>query len=49
MSLIVQKFGGTSVQNVERIKHVAGIVKAEIERVIGLLLLCQLWQVLQIA
>ena len=26
MSLIVQKFGGTSVADVERIRHVAGIV-----------------------
>jgi len=28
MSLIIQKFGGTSVSTVERIKHVAGIVAA---------------------
>ncbi|MFI4983714.1 MAG: aspartate kinase [Rickettsiales bacterium] len=32
MALIVQKFGGTSVGSVDRIKHVAGLVKKEIER-----------------
>lgn len=31
MSLIVQKFGGTSVANPERIKHVASIVKKEVD------------------
>lgn len=32
MALIVQKFGGTSVADIERIKHVATIVKKEIDQ-----------------
>ncbi len=32
MPIIVQKFGGTSVANIERIKHVATLVKREVER-----------------
>lgn len=32
MSLIVQKFGGTSVANIERIQHVATLVKKEVDR-----------------
>jgi aspartate kinase len=32
MALIVQKFGGTSVANIERIKHVATLVKREVDR-----------------
>lgn len=32
MSTIVQKFGGTSVANIERIKHVATLVKKEVEK-----------------
>mgnify|MGYP001431703496 CR=1 FL=1 len=32
MAIIVQKFGGTSVANIERIKHVASLVKEEINR-----------------
>jgi len=31
MALIVQKFGGTSVADVERIKHVASLVKREVD------------------
>lgn len=31
MSIIVQKFGGTSVADIDRIKHVASLVKKEIE------------------
>src|ERR1700749_1691224 len=32
MALITMKFGGTSVADVERIRHVAGLVKREVER-----------------
>lgn len=32
MAIIVQKFGGTSVADIERIKHVATIVKKEVEK-----------------
>lgn len=32
MARIVQKFGGTSVGDIDRIRHVAGLVKAEYER-----------------
>jgi aspartate kinase len=32
MALIAMKFGGTSVADIERIRHVAGLVKAEVER-----------------
>ncbi len=32
MARIVQKFGGTSVGSIERIRHVAGRVKAEVDR-----------------
>ncbi|MCC7259523.1 MAG: aspartate kinase [Alphaproteobacteria bacterium] len=31
MALIVQKFGGTSVANIERIRHVASLVKREVD------------------
>lgn len=31
MTLVVQKFGGTSVGSIERIKHVAGLVKKEVD------------------
>ena len=31
MSRIVMKFGGTSVGSIERIKHVAEIIKAEVD------------------
>ncbi len=32
MALIAMKFGGTSVADIQRIRHVAGLVKAEVER-----------------
>src|ERR1700678_3825816 len=32
MALITMKFGGTSVADIERIRHVAGLVKREVER-----------------
>jgi len=32
MALIAMKFGGTSVADIERIRHVAGLVKREVER-----------------
>jgi aspartate kinase len=32
MAIIVMKFGGTSVANTERIKHVASLIKREVER-----------------
>ena len=32
MATIAMKFGGTSVADVERIRHVAGLVKREVER-----------------
>ena len=34
MALIVQKYGGTSVANVEKIRHVANII-ANLQKVIG--------------
>lgn len=38
MQIVIQKFGGTSVANLDRIRHVANIIKAEIDaghRVLG--------------
>ena len=32
MGLIVQKFGGTSVGSIERIKHVARLIEAEVKQ-----------------
>src|ERR1700760_4750570 len=32
MATIAMKFGGTSVADIERIRHVAGLVKREVER-----------------
>src|ERR1700761_8247325 len=32
MAIITMKFGGTSVADIERIRHVAGLVKREVER-----------------
>src|SRR3954463_5606974 len=32
MALIAMKFGGTSVADIQRIRHVAGLVKAEVDR-----------------
>src|SRR3569833_954125 len=32
MALIAMKFGGTSVADIPRIRHVAGLVKAEVDR-----------------
>ena len=32
MALITMKFGGTSLADIERIRHVAGLVKREVER-----------------
>ncbi len=32
MSKIVMKFGGTSVANIDRIRHVATLVKQEVDR-----------------
>ena len=32
MARIVMKFGGTSMAGIERIRHVAGLVKREAER-----------------
>ena len=32
VSLLVLKFGGTSVADIERIRHVAALVKREVER-----------------
>lgn len=31
MALIVQKFGGTSVADIDRIKHVGSLVKRELD------------------
>mgnify|MGYP001546851839 CR=1 FL=1 len=32
MATIAMKFGGTSVADIQRIRHVAGLVKAEVDR-----------------
>ena len=39
MSLIVQKFGGTSVANTERLKNVADIITKHMKKAMMLLLL----------